>query len=410
MGAMSLDGSCLMRAARLALLFQSLLIPALVNADVVELRSGGKVAGTVKRVEQERAPYVVVDVDDSKKIRVAIPESQIARVAESATLNEYRQRANAVKDIADEHYDLARWCKGSHLPAQYRHHMERVISIDADHPLARAALGFVEYEGKWIRHAELQKKRGLVLIAGEYRLPEEVAIREVQEEANVAAKRWAKEIERLRKAVLRGGDNGSQAFASLAAIDDPNASFAMAAELLNSAKQPQNLRMFWIDKLTAFANRPALEAFVETGINDADSVVREKALEALQKISPSTAIANYRPPLRSNDNGVVVRAANALSYFPDPEIALALVDALVTEHKYETPASQGTNVGFGEGGGGLSTGGKATVTVTKIQNPPVLAVLRAIEPDVDFGYDQARWRRFYADRLSSYSGDMRRDL
>ncbi len=287
--------------------------------------------------------------------------------------------------------------------------MQRVLGLDEDHAKARAALGYVSFAGTWIRHAELQKKRGMVLVAGEYRLPEEVAIRGAQDEANVDAKRWTKEIARLRASVLRGGEKGNEAFAALTAINDSHASFAMAVELLNSANHPQNLRMFWIDKLAVFGNRPALEALVKTGLDDPDSSVRENALETLQKLSPSTAIANYVPMLRSNDNALVNRAANALSYFPDPELALTLVDALVTDHKHETPASQATNVGYGAGGGGLSTGGKATVTITKLQNPPVLAVLRAIEPDADFGYDQTQWRKFYASRLSSYYGNMRRD-
>jgi len=398
-----------MRATQLTILLTFFFGATFATADSVELRGGGHVAGAVKRVPQERTPYVVVDVDE--KVRVAIPESQIARVVESADLNEYRQRAAAVKDDADAHYELARWCKSVTLLAQYRHHLQRVISLDVEHAKARAALGYVSdgVGGKWIRHAELQKKRGMVLVASEWRLPEEVAIREVQEEANVDSKRWKKEIDRLVKLVLRGGEKGNAAFAELAAINEFNASYAMAEELANSSKQPQNLRLFWIDKLAAFGNRPALQALVNLGISESDFVVREKALETLQKLSPSTAIANYVPMLRSNDNSLVNRAANALSYFPEPEIALQLVDALVTDHKYETAASQATNVGFGAGGGGLSTGGKATVTIDKIQNPPVLAVLRAIEPDADFGYDQVQWRRYYAKRLSSYSGNMRRD-
>ncbi len=104
------------------------------------------------------------------------------------------------------------------------------------------------------------------------------------------------------------------------------------------------------------------------------------------------------------------RAARALSYFPEPEIALSLVDALVTEHKTVTPASGATNAGFGgDGSSGLSYGGKAQVRTDKIENPSVYALLRQIEPDADYGYNELRWRMHFANRLSSYSGDMRRD-
>ena len=194
--------------------------------DVVELRGGGQIEGTVKRVEQERAPYVVVQVD--AKIRVAIPESQVARVAESADLEEYRQRSKDVKEVADELYELARWCKGKQLIAQYRYHLQRAIAIDPEHSKARAALGYVTYEGHWIRNSQLRKIRGMIWVSGQDRLPEEVALSDAQEETTIAVKKWNLEIARLRTAVLRGGDRGAESQAKLAAIEDPNAAPAMA--------------------------------------------------------------------------------------------------------------------------------------------------------------------------------------
>jgi hypothetical protein len=274
-----------------ALFLAIFLIGADSRADVVELRGGGQVEGTVTRTTQEKAPYAVVQVDP--KLRIAIPESQIARVAASADLEEYSKQAKATPDDADAQYELARWCKGKTLPAQYRHHLQRAIAIDPDHAKARAALGFVDHEGKWIRYSQLQKERGLISVAGRYRLPEEVALLDAQSEVDVDAKRWVREISRLRAAVLRGGDKGAQASAALAAIEDPRAAPAMAAELVENVKQPQSLRLFWIERLYVFANRPALEALAKVGLNDPDSVIREKALEVMSKIAPASAIATY---------------------------------------------------------------------------------------------------------------------
>lgn len=379
------------------------------QADVVELRGGGQIEGAVTRTEKERVSYAVVQVDS--KLRIAIPESQIARVAESAELEEYRQRAKAAAESAEEHYELARWCKGKQLNAQSRHHYQRVVSIDSEHSEARAALGYVysQDKNKWIRDSELRKIRGMISVAGRDRLPEEVALLDARDETNREVKLWNREIARLRAAVLRGGEKAGEAQAKLAAIDNPRAAPAIAGELVESRRQPQILRLLWIEKLASFANRPAFEALVRTGLSDADSVVRERALETLQRISPSTAIANYVPMLKSNDNATVRRAALALSYFPDPELALALVDALVTEHKSEIPANQRTSVGFGEGGGGLSAGGKAQIIVERVENMPVLTLLRQIEPEVDFGFSELRWRQHFASRLSGYSGNMRKD-
>ncbi len=378
-------------------------------ADVVELRSGGQVEGAVKRVEQERASFVIVEVD--AKVKIAIPESQVARVAESADLEEYRQRVKATKEDANEHYELARWCKGKQLHAQSKYHYQRAISIDPEHKESRGALGYIEHDGKWIRTTELRKIRGMISVAGRDRLPEEVALRDARDEADLSVKLWNREVAKLRAAVLRGGDKAAEATATLVNINDPNVAWAMANELLSFSNQPTTMRLFWIERLSFFANRPAMEALVKTGLYDPDAVVQEKALEALQKISPENAIANYVPLLKSNDNVTVRRAAKALAYFPDPELALALVDALVTEHKSVTQSGAGLSPSFGsDGSGGMSAGGgKPVVRTDRVENPPVLSLLREIEPNADFGYSQARWREHFAAQLSSYSGNMRRD-
>ncbi len=378
-------------------------------ADTVEIRGGGQLSGSLKRLDVEKTPFVVVELDD--KIRVAVPASQVGHVAAEENLAEYRQQAAKVGEDADQHYELARWCKEKLLLAQNKHHLQRTISLDPNHAKARAALGFVEQDGKWIRYSQQQRSRGLIPVSGKYRLPEEVALMESRDAVNLDSKRWSREIAKLRAAYMRGGDKGGEALMTLQAIRDPLAAYAIADELIKgAASQPQALRMMWVDQLTMFANRPAMEALVRVGLDDPNAAVREHALEALQKISPATAIANYLPRLKSNDNEVVKRAARALSYFPDPEIALALVDALITEHKTVIPASSNTNAGFGgDGSQGLSYGSKAQVRVDKIENPLVLSLLQQIEPDVNYGYNELRWRMHFAARLSSYQGDMRRD-
>ena len=385
-------------------------ISTIAIGDVVELRFGGQVEGNVERKDTERAPYVMVDV--ASNVKIAIPEAQVARVSDRERLDEYRSQADTIEagGDAEPHYELSIWCKKSGLLAQQKFHLQRAIAINPEHFKARGALGYVEAGGKWLRQAELQKQRGMIWADGRFRLPEEVAIADARADSTLDVKKWTREIARLRSAVLRGGDKGNDARQQLAAINDPAAAYAMASELNDNQQQPRSLRVFWLEKLAEFGNRSATEALVRAGIDDPDSVIQEKALEVLVAIAPSTAIANYLPMLKSNDNKRVRRAANVLAYFPDPEIALSLVDALVTTHKQEIAANQSTNVGFGaDGSGGMSTGGKAKVLVMKVDNPPVLATLRALVPDVDFGYDQTRWRQYFSSQLSNHAGQMRRD-
>lgn len=378
-----------------------------VSADVVQLRGGGQVEGSVARIDPGKAPYAVVQVDD--RIKVAIPESQINRVAEAEKLAEYREKVAATPAEAEQHYELARWCKQYLLHAQYRYHLQITVKLDPDHSRARTALGYANHEGRWIRVAELQKSRGLIAVGGKYRLPAEVMITQNRADAELKSKVWQSEITRLKKLVARGGDRAVEAQAELAAIVDPFAAFAFGKELQDTM-QSREVRLFWLQKLAALANAPAFEALAKVGLSDPDSVIREQALEVLREKAPALAIANYLPLLRSSDNAKVRNAAFALSYFPDPEIAVPLIDALVTEHKKVIPANERTNVAFNNaGGGGMSTGGKAQTIVMRVENLAVLTLLRQIEGDVNYGYDQIRWRQHIAAKLSGYQGDMRRD-
>lgn len=377
------------------------------NADVVQLRGGGQVEGNVARIKPGKMPFAVVQVDD--RIKVAIPESQINRVAEAEKLAEYREQVAATPAEAEQHYELARWCKQNLLNAQHRYHLQITIKLDPDHSRARTALGYANDEGRWIRLPELQKSRGLIAVGGKYRLPAEVMITQNRVDAEKKSKAWQLEVTRLKKLIARGGDRAIEAQAALAAIDDPFAAPAFAKELQDTM-QSREVRLFWLQKLAALANPPAFEALAKVGLADPDAVIREQALEVLRAKAPALAIANYLPLLRSSDNAKVRNAAVALSYFPDPELVVQLIDALITEHKIVIPANERTSVGFNNlGGGGMSTGGKAQTIVRRIENLPVLTLLRQIEGDVNYGYDQIRWRQHIAARLSGYQGDMRRD-
>jgi hypothetical protein len=98
-----------------------------------------------------------------------------------------------------------------------------------------------------------------------------------------------------------------------------------------------------------------------------------------------------------------------LSWFPDPELALTYIESLVTTHKQQSAPGPGMQVGFGDGGGGLSTGGKPTVVEQRRTNPAVLALVKTIEPDADYGYDEQAWLLHFARKRSKFSGDLRRD-
>ncbi len=383
-----------------------------VSADTVEISGGGHLTGEASR----KPDSVIVRVDDES--HVALPLSRVRRVIDSDQLAAYRTRAASAGDDAESHYELAVWCvTGSNVPGDskhYRtHHLQRAITLDPEHAKARAGLGYKKQNGKWIRTSDLMRGRGMISRAGRWELPESVAIEDYQQDTDVNAKKWIKEVKRLVALVLRNTKKSPEALASLQAIQDPLASSAIADQLSDSRErgtQSRNLRMLWIRLLGKFRDSVSVQALVQAGLMEDDPVIREAALDQLVQYGAGSAVATYLPCLTKNDNALVNRAALGLASFPDPELAMTYVDALVTTHKTEQAPSSAINAGFGEGGGGLQTGGQKKVYVQTCKNPAVLSLLQAIEPEVDYGYDEQRWREYFAKKRSKFSGDLRRDL
>jgi hypothetical protein len=248
--------------------------------------------------------------------------------------------------------------------------------------------------------------------AGRWEMPESVAIEDFQQDTDVNAKKWIKEVKRLVALVLRNSKKSPEALAALQAIEDPLAASAIADQLNESRErgnQRREMRMLWIRLLGKFRNSVSVRTLVQAGLVE-EEVIREAALDLLVEYGSGSAVATYLACLTKNDNQLVNRAARALTWFPDPELAMNYVDALVTTHKTEQAPSSAINAGFGDGGGGLQTGGKKKVFVQTQNNRDVLSLLQMIEPDVDYGYDEQRWREHFANKRSKFSGDLRRDL
>ena len=380
-------------------------------ADTVELSGGGHLSGVVDRKED----FVVIKVNDS--IQVAVPASRVKRIVKSSDLAQYKELASTLGEDAEKHYQMALWCvRSDQVPGEIQkykdYHMERAIELDPDHSKARAALGFTQENGRWIRTDDLMTNRGMIPSTGGWELPEAAAIEDYRDSQNVDARKWNREVKRLLAVVLRGSSKAPEALESLKAIDDPLAAGAIAQELLESrgkSIQSRQLRLVWVERLGTYKNLIAVESLVRTGLEEPDSVVREAALEQLVEYGSDSAIATYLQYLSSNDNQLVNRAAQALTWFPDPERSIDYIKSLVTTHQYESAPGPELQVGFGENGGGLQTGGKKQIRTETRKNPAVLTLVQEVIPDVDFGYDEQAWLNYLAQQRNQYSGDLRRD-
>ena len=133
----------------------------IANADTVELSGGGHLVGEVERKED----FVVVKVNDA--IQIAIPASRVRRIVESESLEAYRELASTLGEDAEKHYQMALWCvRSKQVPGEIQkyktYHLERAIELDPDHTKARAALGFTQENGRWIKTDQLMTERGMI--------------------------------------------------------------------------------------------------------------------------------------------------------------------------------------------------------------------------------------------------------
>ena len=82
-----------------------------------------------------------------------------------------------------------------------------------------------------------------------------------------------------------------------------------------------------------------------------------RALDYLMQMNVPRSIVPFVEALRSKDNVIVNRAAEALGVLGDPEAISPLIDALRTKHKFQVSSGAGTTATFSNSGGGFSSGG-----------------------------------------------------
>lgn len=145
------------------------LAPAVVRADDVLLKGGGKVSG---RIVSRTATSVEVDVGAGK---VTLPMSSVVRIDEKRSpLDDFDERAGALRpDEVNGWLELGAWAKRQGLGTQARTAYERVLAIDPGNAAANEALGRVQLDGRWVSQDEAYRARGFVQFEGEWMPPSE---------------------------------------------------------------------------------------------------------------------------------------------------------------------------------------------------------------------------------------------
>lgn len=388
--------------------------PAVAQDDpssaVAEMRRSGLIPGRFVRVE--RINGYAVEVNEGLKI--GISENEIRRVrTQDEKMRAYREQLAKMKDDAETHYLMHRWCSRQGLYDQMQRHLERCIELEPNHSEARAALGYTRYENRWVKNDSLRRSRGMIRDGGKWRFAEEVIQLERADATEKARLEAKKNIASLKRLAQRDTPAGRQARADLANIDDPAADLAVMTEFtaaVEAGSVPDQL--FWLETLARLNTPVCRDTIIQASMDAPSQRVRERCYEMLQGEHKYRAIAYYLSYLTSKDNDEVNRAGRALSYLNDPEIAFDLIRALNTEHSIVIQPGGGMNAGMQGGGvGSFTAGGNKPVRITKqLDNPEVLtALLEVVPDDVNYQYNEVEWLKYFALQKAPPPGDLRRD-
>lgn len=143
----------------------------------------------------------------------------------------------------------------------------------------------------------------------------------------------------------------------------------------------------------------ALTVLMDRSLHDGDPEVRHSCIDHLEQAKNPQTVGGYIRYLSSKDNRTINRAAVALGRLQDLAAIPALIESLVTIHKYKVVTGADTNATFSRNGNsGLSFGGGGPKIVRESrQNPDVLRALVALAGEgVNHEYDKRHWKRWYA--------------
>ncbi len=397
--------------ATLILLFGAFPIVEL-RAEVFVLANGGRIEG--EWLNRNAEPLVMYDIATTGGGRMTLSADQVEHVIiKSEALLRYEAELPKVPDTVEAHWEMAERCRKAGLTPQREIHLRRILELAPDHQDARHALGFSRVNDKWIKPDEWLAKQGYVRHKGAWRLPQEVELAAQRERRELEEKEWRKRLRRWRTAIFRGRRDSGQALAQLRAVDSAFAITGLA-EMLKDKDATKALKLLYIDILGQFRNTNAAAALLERVMTDPDMEIRERSITALQRNGRQQALTFLTRSLRDKNNQVVNEAAWALGKLDDPDAIPALIDAVVTKHKfkiYPGGAPGGINAGMGSNGGGLQMGGRPKIIEREMQNRHVLSALTSLVSEgVNFAFNQQAWKDWWAQQQVSAGVNLRRDL
>jgi hypothetical protein len=209
------------------------------------------------------------------------PDEVAALAAGDSKRAEYRKRRDTVVDRAEDHRELARWCRKNGLADEARVHWAKVLEFNPQDADAIASLGLQLHEGQLLTKQQIATAKKL---AGE----------QMQ-----ALKRWQPQVVEWRKAIenLKGHDYDF-ALHELRKFNDPEAIPALEAAFAVNSTGPkaEALNLALVDTVGRMPGAAATAVLLRRALLSPSNAVATAAADALAK-RPKYA---YVPQLIAN--------------------------------------------------------------------------------------------------------------
>jgi hypothetical protein len=412
-------------------------VPGNLLADVIKLKDGGEIRGTLKppdskarREKTAETEQLVMESLTGAEIVVA-REEVVFITKRPRNLEEYESLARHVTDTVEARWELAEWCRKHGLTEARKEQLSHILELDPEHKPAHYGLNHRRQGNTWVTPEEADAEllaagfvryKGRLITTLERDLLENGATRVQQQNE------WRPKV-RLWIGWLTGRDAARRADAMVKfrELRDPDAIPALVDFLLGDANA--DLRRLAVQTLAQMEGTVAVPALARVALSDADHSLQSSAFQSLSDEQRAAAVPFFQRALRDESNLIVRRAAILLGRCGIRQAIPALIDALATSHKIRVPQGPAYAASFNRNGSMAGSGSvlppeieaamragqlpygvvinnsnapaapvKWVTVRIPLQNVETLEALRTLTQQ-DFGYDKRAWRLWWQAQL-----------
>ena len=391
-----------------ALTFIATFHSSVVKGDTFQLLGGGSFSG--KLMNDPKSAVLKIQTIDG--VEMEIPRNRISKaLIQGEREKKYISSISAKDDSIESHREAIEVCRTNSQKQLSDAHYERIVELDPSDRTAWAAIGYApDSSGQWVKAERIQQSRGLVkeYDGPRWTTPHARAIAEVEHKQALAKADISKKLTNaLKNQKSNNPKLAAEATAFLNNLADPLAIDAVVSKLKENLKNGGNGELF-MRILSQMPGTSASQAFIDLAMNSPNQAIVDQCLELLVRSenSQELAILAFLDALNSKDLKKRDRAGSNLQGLADERCIYTLINSLISKYT-RTQSVGGTNTFGSDGGVSASTPGTVT---TKHEHPhePVLQALSMVTGE-NFGFDQKKWRQWYADKYADTNLNLRRD-